>query len=274
MIYRISHYFNKNLVLLLSFFLLHSANMNAMALTNNSDDKVMKELRAQAIRYDRRGDVYNAIEYYKRYLSYNGKDIKLTYRLATLYFNTRDYMKANQYYDSVISINPRKYVLSYYRKGLVCMNLGKYDKAKESFTKFRKYYRSKKDKLYYRRLATIYIASSDWAKTNTNEDGNLFVEHPGGTLNHPDIDFAPFPINDKQILYGSLNSESSVQTNPVRQIFKAEKIDEKWKTTGLLEGEINDPEVNTGNAVLSADGKSLFFTRTRTNWQNKDISEI
>jgi outer membrane protein OmpA-like peptidoglycan-associated protein len=76
------------------------------------------------------------------------------------------------------------------------------------------------------------------------------------------------------MLYGSVYNESSVQPGPVRQIFKAEKVDGKWKSSGILEGAVNDPEFNTGNAVLSADGKSLFFTRTRQNWQNKNVSEI
>ena len=274
MIFRILHIFNNSLVLLFSFFILHFTDMNAVASPNNSNEKEINDLKAKAIRYDRMGDVYNAIEFYSRYLSFRTRDIKLSYRLANLYFDTRNYLKANQYYDSVIKIDRHKYILAYYRKGLVCMNLEKYDKAKESFTKFKSYYRSKKDRNFYRRLATIYIANSDWAKDNKNFDGNIIVEHLGDKLNNPDIDFAPFPVDDKTILYGSVYAESSKQNDPVRQIYKAEKIDGTWKSSGLLEGEINNPEFNTGNAVLSADGKSLFFTRTRKNWQNQSVSEI
>jgi OmpA-OmpF porin, OOP family len=271
MIYRALHIFNNNLVLLFSFFILNIAIINTVAAPINSNGKEINDLRAKAIHYDRMGDVYNAIEFYSRYLSFKTKDIKLSYRLANLYFDTRNYLKANQYYDSVIKINKFKYILAYYRKGLVCMNLEKYDKAKESFTKFKSFYRKKKDRNFYRRLATVYIANAEWAKDNKNFDGNIVVEHQGNKLNNPDIDFAPFPVDDKTILYGSVKTESS---DPVRQIYKAEKIDGTWKSSGLLEGEINNPEFNTGNAVLSADGKSLFFTRTRKNWQNQTVSEI
>ena len=266
------HIFNKNLVLLISFSILNLTNSKASLIGPN--EKEINDLKAKAIRYDRMGDVYNAIDFYRQYLSFRTRDIKLSYRLANLYFDTRNYQKANQYYDSVIKINRYKYILAYYRKGLVCMNLEKYDKAKESFTKFKSYYSSKRDRNFYKRLATVYIANSDWAKDNKNFDGNIIVEHQGDKLNHPDIDFAPSPVDDNTILYGSVYSGSSNQNDPVRQIFKAEKIDGIWKSSGLLEGEINNPEFNTGNAVLSADGKSLFFTRTRKNWQNQNVSEI
>jgi OOP family OmpA-OmpF porin len=275
MICRISHNLTRNLALLLLYFLMHSAGLNAMTLTDDPNDKVIKDLRAKAIRYDRKNDVYNAIEYYKRYLSYESKDIELTYRLATLYYNTRDYEKANQYYDSVIGLNPRKYALAYYFKGISCMSLGKYDNATGSFTKFKKYNKTKKDKFNYRKLTAIYTANSDWAKSNKGPaDGNITITHQGDALNHADIDFSPFPVNDNTIYYGAIYSDTLNKIDPIRQIYKAEKIDGKWKSSGLLAGEINKPEFNTGNAVLSDDGKRMFFTRSRKNWLDENISEI
>lgn len=246
-IHGISHFFSMNFILLLSFFVLHSANMFAIASARDSTDK--------------------------RQTDDKSRDIKLLYRLANIYFETRDYKKADQYYDSVININPRKYPLAYYRKGIVCMNLEKYDIAKESFTKFKKYY-GKKDKFNYKRLAAIYAAGSDWAKNNAVTNGNIIVTHQGNALNHADIDFSPFPIDDNTIIYGAVYSDNNKQIYPVRQLYKAEKIDGKWQNSGLLEGKINNPEFNTGNAVLSEDGRSMFFTRSRKSWQDKYISEI
>jgi OmpA-OmpF porin, OOP family len=163
--------------------------------------------------------------------------------------------------------------LAYYRKGVVCMNLEKYDIAKDAFTKFKKYY-TKKDKFNYRRLAAIYAANSDWAKNSSVNNGNIIISHQGKELNHDDIDFAPSPVNDNTILYASAYSDNNYQLNPVRQIYKAERIDGKWKSSGLLEGNVNNPEFNTGNAVISDDSKSMYFTRTRKNWQDEYISEI
>jgi len=154
------------------------------------------------------------------------------------------------------------------------MNLEKYDNAIESFNKFKRFYRSKSDRFNYRKLAAIYSASSQWAKNNLTDDRKITITHPGNVLNHTDIDFSPFPVDDSTIYYGAADSENSKQSGPVRQIYKAERVNGKWKSTGLLESVINDPEFNTGNAAISADGTNLFFTRSRKNWQNEIISEI
>ena len=272
--YRISSGSVKSLVLLLSWFLLYSTCMNAMTSLNDTTEKATKDLRAKAIHYDRINEVYNAIEFYSRYLTFEPKDIKLTYRLADLYFETRNYVKANQYYDNVISIDQRKYPAAWYKKGVVCMNLEKYENATESFAKFRKFNKDKKDRLNYRKLAVIYAASCDWAKKNMGKAANIVITHQGEVLNHPDIDFSPYPVDDKTIFYGAVYSDPARQIDPIRQIYKAEMVEGKWKNTGLLEGGINNPEFNTGNLVISEDGHRLFFTRSRKNWQGEAISEI
>jgi OmpA-OmpF porin, OOP family len=249
MICRILHLFRMNFILLFSLFILQSADFRAFASDNYSG------------------------KHSNRHTGNKSTDIKSIYKLANLYFDSRDYKMAYQYYDSVININSRKYPLAYYRKGVVCMNLEKYDIAKDAFTKFKKYY-TKKDKFNYRRLAAIYAANSDWAKNSSVNNGNIIISHQGKELNHDDIDFAPSPVNDNTILYASAYSDNNYQLNPVRQIYKAERIDGKWKSSGLLEGNVNNPEFNTGNAVISDDSKSMYFTRTRKNWQDEYISEI
>ena len=114
---------------LFSFLLLLSSSAITFGIPSNPDERIANELKAKAIRFDRMGDIYNAIEQYGRYLAVKPKDIKLSNRLADLYFETRNYSKALQYYDSVLKIDPHKYVMVYFHKGIVCMNLEKYDKA-------------------------------------------------------------------------------------------------------------------------------------------------
>jgi OmpA-OmpF porin, OOP family len=230
--------------------------------------------KAKAVKYDKKNDVSNAIFYYSKYLSFKQKDIKANYRLASLHLNTRNYSNANQYLDSVIKLNSKKYPLAYYQKGLACMSLSKYDDAVEAFTKFRKYYKPKSDRNNYRKLAGIYQESAVWAKSNSANDGEIIVNHPGADINHANIDFSPFPVNDNAILYGAVYSDPSQNISPVRQIFKAVKIDDKWKSLGILKDPVNDLAYNTGNAVVSEDGQRMYFTRSIRNWQNKDICEI
>ncbi len=200
-------------------------------------------------------------------------DIKSLYRLANDYYESRNYLKAEAYYDSVINISPSKFPVAFYRKGIVCMNLQEYDAAKESFAKFRKYY-GKKDRFDYKKLAVIYSSNCEWAKAGADTNGNIIVTHQIRGLNNADIDFSPSPVDDNTIIYGSAGSDNNAQPNQIRQLYKAEKTDGKWQTAGLLEGKINNPYYNTGNAVISDDGRNIFFTRSRKNWQNEFISEI
>jgi len=272
--YKQRYTFRRKLLLFLSIILINSVHAYTKMPAQDSIKRLIKTLRIKAIRYDKNSDVYNAIDYYVRYLSYKSKDIKLTNRLADLYFETRDYSKAKQYYDSVINLKSQKYPLAYYRKGIVCMNLEKYDDAIEAFTKFRKVYKKNKDKYNFRKLAAIYSESSDWAKSQPSPDGSVYIIHPGDALNNENIDFSPFPIDDHTMLYAAVKPDTSSIFRPLRQIYKAEKVNGQWKSSGLLEGEINNREFNIGNAVITDDGQRLFFTRSRKNWQNVNISEI
>lgn len=235
---------------------------------------VIKTLKIKAKRYDKEGDIYNAIDYYSKYLQYKNKDVKSNYRLASLYFLTRNYSLAKQYYDSVLKIKPAKYPLSFYYKGIVCMNLENYDMAIESFNKFKKVYRRKKNKNEFWKLAGIYIESSEWAKNNQEANKKITITHLDESINKKNIEFSPFPIDENNLLYGSYFNDTSHQNVSTRQIFKAEKINGQWKSLGPMEGIINNPGYNTGNAVISEDGLRMYFTRTYKNWKNKLVSQI
>jgi OmpA-OmpF porin, OOP family len=268
-----SHHFRRIIRYLIVCTPLFLQTMLYAGTPKDSLNKVITSLKKKAIKYDKQNDIYNAIEYYRRYLVYKNKDIKLTYRLATLYFNVRDYGSANQYYDSVIHLNSKKFGMVYYYKGSVCMNLEKYSDAVESFTKFRKAYKAN-DKSNYRKLAALYAENAEWAKNQPAADGGIALSHPGEPINHTGIDFSPFPIDDNTIMYGAICQDTVRHIYPVRQLYKAMKVNGQWRSLGLLGGEINQPEYNTGNAVLSDDGQRIFFTRSRKNWQDRDICEI
>jgi OmpA-OmpF porin, OOP family len=240
----------------------------------NSVNDSVKYYRVLAVRYDKQNDIYNAIYFYNRYLSYKVRDIKSSYRLATLCFNARDYCNAYNNYDTVIHLDSKKYPLAYYFKGIVSMNLEKYTEAIDAFTKFRKLYKKNDNKFNYRRLAAISIESATWARDSSKTSGEITIVHPDASLNHINIDFAPFPVDENTMLYGAENAGITKNISSVRQIYKAVKINGQWKTQGLLEGEVNHSEYNTGNAAVSSNGQYMYFTRMRKNWKNIDISEI
>jgi OmpA-OmpF porin, OOP family len=273
--YKCQYKLNTRLLLIFIILFMELSGVNVFAAAGaDISDKKLKEIRKKAERFDRDKDVFNAIAFYGEYLSHKPGDIKSTYRLASLYFNARDYVNALEFYNSVINLSFSKYPMAYYYKGLSCMSLQKYDEAITAFGLFKKYYRAKKGKSHYRKLALIYSANAEWAKNSSASDGRITVVQPGDGLNHSDIDVAPFPVNENTIFYSTVFNDESKQFDPIRQIYKAVRIDGKWRNTGLLEGEVNDPDFNTGNAALTDDGQTMYFTRSRRNWKNENISEI
>jgi outer membrane protein OmpA-like peptidoglycan-associated protein len=154
------------------------------------------------------------------------------------------------------------------------MNLEEYTKAKEDFTAFRKIYRRKHDAGHYHRLASVYMESADWALAHPETKASVTIRHLGPDVNGSHIEFSPFPVNEDKIMYGALVWDTLRPGTGFRQIYTAERKAGKWSNQELLAGPVNDPSVNTGNAVISEDGQRMYFTRSRKSWQNEEISEI
>jgi len=232
------------------------------------------ELKRNAVNSFNRGDIYKAIDYYDRYIRLNNDDLKSWYRLAMLYYSTRNYMKARECFNALLNKDPEKYNMAWYYRGITSMNLEEYNVAIESFTHFRKIYKKRRDPSQYRKLASVYTESANWALSHPGNNASVSIHHLDALINGSHIEFSPFPVSENQILFGALITDSSQAGNKVRQLYVAERNSGRWDPLGLLEGPVNDPDANTGNAVISDDGQRMYFTRSRVNWQNREISEI
>ena len=235
---------------------------------------IQKKYKRQAQVDELQGAVYEAIDNYNNYFQFGGTDPKTAYKLANLYFITRNYSNARSFYDSALIKKPRKYPLAYYRKGIVCMNLEEYQQAVESLEVFRKQFRSKTDRDQLRRQAYSLIESARWALLHKDSVADITVINVGRSVNQPHIEFSPYPVNGNTFLYGSLVEDTINPGTGKRQLYKAERKGGRWESTGKLPKPINDPKYHTGNAALSVDGQRLYFTRCRKNWRDKQICEI
>ncbi len=179
----------------------------AMVLAGDIADSLktlQQKYKRQAEIDELQGAVYEAIANYEGYFNVGGSDPKMAYKLANLYFITRDYANARSYYDSILDKKPRRYPLAYFRKGIVCMNLAAYDQAIESFETFGKQFQGKRDRDQLRRQARSLIESAQWALLHKDSVADITVMNLGRSVNRPHIEFSPFPVNDNTILYGSL----------------------------------------------------------------------
>jgi OOP family OmpA-OmpF porin len=264
----------RNLFVRMIFLVIGMAAISAPSFASDTTKVMLHELKRNAIKYYNKRDPYRAIFYYDRYVRLDTNDLRSLYRLASLYYATRNYEKAHECYSTVIKKASYEYKLAWYYRGVVSMNLEEYAKAKENLAVFRRIYRRKRDPNQYRRLASAYIESTDWALAHPESKTSVTIQHLGPEVNGSHIEFSPFPVNENKILFGALVWDTLRPGNGVRQLYTAEKEAGKWSKQRLLEGPVNDPAVNTGNAVISEDGQRMYFTRSRMNWQNEEISEI
>jgi OmpA-OmpF porin, OOP family len=241
---------------------------------SDTTKKVQREYLQKASKSYRNKDVYKAIYYYQSYLDKGGKKEKPLFRLGTLYYLTRDYAKAEIVFNKIINIKGKKNPKAYYYNGIVCMNLEKYVESIKHFEEFRKRFKVKKDKEKFRQLANNYIESSIWAVAHKDSVLNITITNLGPGVNKPHIEFSPFPISENSILFGSYVEDSLDRDHSIRKIYTAQKVNNRWETTGEFDKTINSPFYNTGNAVMTSDGKKIYFTRCHENWKKEMICEI
>jgi OOP family OmpA-OmpF porin len=243
------------------------------ASNSDSTKSICNELKQKAKSSYRSGDVYTAIYYYRDYLKLNPADTKSMYILASLYFETRDYKNAADCFDSVLMQKPGKYPLSLYYRGMVLMNLEQYDLATKCFEQFRKVYRGAKDPEQYRRRSQIQIDNAAWAKNHIDSVSNITIKHLDATINQPHIEFSPFLKDENTLIYGSLRDGNS-DGEMYRKIYQAVRNGDEWIYESRFDNKIDEGNFHSGNAVISTDGKRMYFTRTETNWQGKMICSI
>lgn len=258
-------------ILLLSLFFAK----DIMAQTNMDSLKALqKKYRSQGREYESKEELYHAIDSYDKYFAAQGDKDKIMYRLANLFYSTRDYQLAYNYYDSLTLKDEKKFRKAWYYKGLVCMNLGKYEEAVKSFENFRRKMRGKRDPDQLRRQAESLLRNAQWASARADSFADITVQNLGRSVNHRNIEFSPFPVDKSHLIYGALMPDTNSVLGNHRQLYAAELTKDGWKTTGKFPGPINVPQVHTGNAALSPDGQRIYFTRCAANWRDKMICSI
>ncbi len=231
---------------------------------------------------ERLGDTYSAIEYYEQLQKNQPKNNEYTMELGRLYQKTRNYPMAKEYYTRAFENDKDAYPDALYYQALMEKMSGDYDKAKEDFQKFLKLLKSSSLDKSFKKLADNEIAGCDLAKLNLESASKVMLFHLDTSINKAHVEMSPYPVGKNNIIYASLKADKvkyidlqdASQKMPVRQIYTAKRVGDKWQSSGIFEGPFNEPDVNTCNGAFSPDGNRFFFTRCNLNWNNKAICEI
>lgn len=269
-------------IILFTCILFQLKNVSGQYSASSLEEKSLKEIKNTAKSALRLGDPYTALAHYEEWANRVPENLDLVEKTADLYRITRNYKKAEEWYLKLVEKSGDGFPLSYYFLGEVQMAQEKYTTAKENFEKFKKPSREVKDQTY-RKLLKNKLLSCDYAMAAKDSAAVALSKHLGASVNMPHIEFSPISVSPNKMIYGSLKEKSvnlydidkidSLKI-PVRKLYVAEKKGDEWNTKGELEGPFNQNNKNIGNAVLSQDGKRLYFTYCEKNWQNKIICHL
>lgn len=237
-------------------------------------------------------DHFSAIIYYKKFLKLNGEKIEkggllnferkrlqhnTHYRLAECYRLSHYYEMAEKTYAEVFEQYPSKHKEAQFYLAHMQMMNGKYAEAKENFIKFKKKYKEA-DAKFYKMQMKYYIVGCDSAMQFIQDTLDIKVSHLDTSINKAHVDFAPIPLNDSLILYGSLRSDSIVYVDakdsnavePLKKMYLAKRTsDSTWTFMEEYEmGFFNKPESHNGYGTFSLDSQRFYFARGERDWKN------
>ena len=223
-----------------------------------------------ATELEKQGSYYNAAEYYEDVLKEKPDNIKVMHQLALINMGLRDYKSAEKYYRLEEDKDPKKWPNDKYFLAQMQKMNGKYDDAKKSYQEYLKSDLDKDDKSY-KALAKIGIEGCDSSVVWLANPNKVRVDHEDA-INCVTTDFSPKALKDGRIMYGSLASDTAtVITKNTKdyyaKIFTARKQGKDWVEITKLPYPPNDSKNHVGNAILTDDGKTMYFTKC-------DLSEI
>jgi OmpA-OmpF porin, OOP family len=214
------------------------------------------------------GDPYTALFYYQEVVKKDSQDLDNTMQLADLYRITRNYKEAEKTYSYIRSSEPAKYPFSLYYKALMQKMTGQYQDAKENFILFQKESSNLADKNLKLQLPKE-IAGCDSGIVYQEFPDNIVVKNAGKSVNQPHTEFSPLYVDEENMLFGSLRMDSLAyfdthqehyEKKPVRQVYKAKKVNGEWKEQGKYEA-FNDPTMDMGNFSYSPNTNRYYFSK-------------
>ena len=267
-------------ILLSTFFISYNSNAQAPIQTDGLKDFQLKRFAQNAIRL---GDTYSAIAYYEAFLNNNPNAYENWYEIAYLYKQARDYQKSEKAYKLVVENQINKFPDAQFYYARMLKANGNYEAAKTEYTKFTtsKNNADIENIKQLKKLAKAEIAGCDTAIELSKSKYSALVKHLNESINKAHIESAPLLLDSNTLIYGSLNEEAldlydveKKDSIPVRKLYIAKRENKEWNGGKTLKGPINEKNVNVGNGALSTDGKRLYFTKCKPNFDGKMICRI
>jgi outer membrane protein OmpA-like peptidoglycan-associated protein len=216
-----------------------------------------------------KGGYITAAQYLEEVVTKKPKKHQALYMAAKANEAIRDYVRAEKFYSQLLEVKPGKYPMARYDYARMLKYNGKYDAAKKEFASFKDEYDGN-DAEVLQKLVKNEIAGCDYAlTTGKNPIAPRKVEHVSEPVNNELTELAPKWIDSKTLLYSKFPHDTAINlTNFWKmkkdyrtKIFTATGEGANFNNETLVPGAVNDPKFHCGNAVTTADGNTMYFTK-------------
>jgi len=212
------------------------------------------------------GSYYNANDLFQE-LYQDKPTPALAWQIADAFFKSRDYPAAVTWYKKVWDESPGAYPDAQYYYAL-CLKLnGRYDEALREFEEFRKSTAVRgAEAAEMKRRAKNEAKGCELAKLIVAEPLEMEISPMGSNINAAYTEFSPFPVNDDELIYASLRTDSVVimgankKSTMRSKFYTSRRSGDVWSEGREYDNALNDLQGHVGNGSLSEDGKRMYFT--------------
>ncbi len=223
-----------------------------------------------AKKLEKKGSYLNAIVYLEEAYEAKPDNHKALAKLAELNYITRDYKKAEKWYNTLLQEHEGDYPESRYYYAQCLKRNKKYDKAIEAFEEFKGQYAGEQSEL--KDYSDVEIEGCKLAKQLMAAPVRVNIEHLDENINNKFTDFAPRPNGEDAMIFGSIISDTAIaysdldkDSNYRSKIYSSSYADGAWSKKDQLPAPLNEEGYHSGNAMYSSDGNTIYFTRCEEN---------
>jgi len=221
------------------------------------------------------GDYYNALDKYEK--AYDEiQDLPLAVKIANLYYNLRDYVKAERSFLRVFRRDRKEIYFEERFTYAQCLKMnGKYEEAIQEFEN----YLSKGTDEAKKEMARIELEGAKFANI-APDPKNLTVSNAGQNVNSSNSEYsAVLAPGGQKMYYAGFNTDELIvvdkgNTDPFAKIFVADRTQDGWGAGVALDEQINRPGYHNANVTLSPDGRRMYFCRILLSGHHVSESKI
>jgi outer membrane protein OmpA-like peptidoglycan-associated protein len=256
--------------------LIFIAFANKESHSQNYDESV--QLASEAFK---EGDFYTASLYYNNAMWFDSSDLKVAYQCAESYRLFNNYQQAKQWYKYVLNCDNKKQLpLSRFWLAMMEKSVEEYTAALNDFNI---YYAENSQYVndYYTKKSKVELDACREAPQIIANKKKVLIEHlVEGKINTPYTEFNARQLSDTALVFSAMRpiSEGDFDTYIpnayISKIYIAKSTVTSWSKTRELDAKINDKETHNANIAFSKDYNKVFFTRSKSDDNQRLQSEI